>query len=116
MPPATWLSGKGDQDIDGEVEIYGRQVDAAGAVSEDTFRISEMGVEGDVSFAAFEPTLAYRADEDEYLVGWFGDHVEDGVYEVYGRRISGTGSVTGTMFQISDVVAAGNVGGEQARG
>src|SRR5262245_47260540 len=101
----------GDDDTDGEDEIYGQRLDAAtGAeVGVHNFRISNMGPDGDTNFAARAPAVAYNSVNNEYLVAWQGDddtaRLADGEREIFGQRLNAaTGAEVGTHnFRLSDM-------------
>ena len=67
----TW---QGDDTVDGENEIYGQRVSAAGAeVGANDLRLSDVGPDGSTAFSALNPSVAYLRAADEYLVAWHGD-------------------------------------------
>lgn len=108
----TWHA---DQDtlgtVDDEFEIYGQRV--VGSNGNETgvndFRISDMGVDGDIDYDARQPCVAYNPNDNEYLVVWEGDDsaapLVDGETEIFGQRISAmTGEELGANdFRISDM-------------
>ncbi len=68
----------GDDDtaplVNEEFEIFGQRVDAGGTeIGTNDFRLSDMGPDGNVSFDAFSPAVAWNATANEYLVVWAGD-------------------------------------------
>lgn len=88
--------------VDGEFEIWGRQVDARNATGnanifllDNMFRISLMGDEDEKTpaerrrYQAFEPDIAFDANEDQFLVVWRADDntdpLVDDEYEIWGR-------------------------------
>ena len=87
----------------------------ASEIGPNDFRISDMGPDGDVNFAASiltswdEPAVAYNSTADEYLVVWNGDDdmgsLVDGEWEIFGQRLDGsTGLEIGANdFRISDM-------------
>ncbi len=87
----------------------------ASEIGPNDFRISDMGPDGDVNFAASiltswdEPAVAYNSTADEYLVVWNGDDdsagLADDEFEIYGQRLDAlTGAEVGTNdFRISDM-------------
>ncbi len=87
----------------------------ASEIGPNDFRISDMGPDGDVDFAASmlsswdEPAVAYNSIADEYLVVWNGDDdsagLADDEFEIYGQRLDAlTGAEVGTNdFRISDM-------------
>ncbi|MCP4540293.1 MAG: hypothetical protein GY832_24400, partial [Chloroflexi bacterium] len=107
-----------DTGLNDENEIYAQRINAAtGAeVSNNDFRISDMGPDGDDAYDALYPSAAYNNFNEEYLVVWYGDDDTDfgsgslanNETEVFGQRIHGDHSegdqVTGeTDFRISDM-------------
>lgn len=96
---------------DGELEIYGQRVEGgSGAeLGVNDFRISDMGVDGDIDFDAREAAVAYNGTNNEYLVVWEGDDttgtLADGETEIFGQRINAsTGAEIGPNdFRISDM-------------
>ena len=102
----------GDDTTDGEYEIYGQRIDAAtGAeIGTNDFRISDMGdTDGDTTFNATLPALAYNSTDNEYLVVWQGDDTfpGDNDLEIFGQRIDATdGNELGSDFRITDMGTA----------
>jgi hypothetical protein len=101
--------------LDGEYEIFGQRVDAAtGAEIGGDVRLSDMGPNGNLNYAAYEPTAAYNRQDNEYLVVWRGDDstggLVDGEFEVFGQRVDGaTGAALGGDFRLSDMGLDGNI-------
>ena len=99
----------GDDDsgslVDGEFEIFGQRFDADGNEIGSDFRISDMGPDGDTSYDAFVPDVAYNGDDDDYLVVWYGDNdtgsLVEGEYEIFGQLLEGRGAAKGSNFRIS---------------
>ena len=95
----------------GEFEIYAQRIAAAtGAeIGTNDFRISDMGPDGDPLFDALDPSVAFNAAGDEYLVVWAADDLAgtqvEGETEIFGQRLAGaTGAEIGTNdFRITDV-------------
>jgi phosphotransferase system HPr-like phosphotransfer protein len=95
--------------IDGESEVFGQRVSAAGAELGTDFRISTVGTDGDVTRGAFTTSVAYNPTANEYLVTWEGDGLAlDEEFEVFGQRVSAAGTELGTDFQISNVGTDGD--------
>ena len=98
----------GDDVTNGELEIFGRLVDAAGSPVGGEFRISQMGPDGNFNFAGFKPAVAYNSQANQYLVVWSGTDdtaplVQD-EFEIFGQRLDAGGSEVGTDdFRISDM-------------
>ncbi len=96
--------------VEGEIEIFGqRLVGFSGAeTGENDFRISDMGENGDTTYAASSPDIVFNATEHEYLVVWYGDDntngLIDGESEIFGQRIAEDGTEIGNNdFRISDM-------------
>ena len=102
------VAWSGDDAVDGEFEIYGQRLTAAGAaVGENDFRISDIGPDGVAAFAATDPAVV--ANGGEYLVVWEADDSVDGEFEIYGQRLTATGAETGANdFRISHTGADGD--------
>jgi hypothetical protein len=94
-----------------EFEIFCQRIEAGtGAeLGANDLRISDMGPDGDTSFNAHSPAIAYSSTSNEYLVVWRADNDLPGLandeFEVYGQRIAGaTGAEVGPNdFRISDM-------------
>jgi len=103
----------GDDDtaplVDGEQEIFGRRVNADGLlVGADHFRISDMGPNADLDYAADHPAITYNATDNQFLVVWIGDDdagpLVDDEEEVFGQRLNAAGVLVGSNdFRISDM-------------
>ena len=66
------------------------------------FRISEMGADGLATFDGIQPSVAYNATDDEYLVVWHGSETTVGDEDIWGQRIdASSGAELGSDFQIS---------------
>ncbi|MFN8392930.1 MAG: Ig-like domain-containing protein [Bdellovibrionota bacterium] len=110
------LVWSGTDSSTGEREIYAQRINAAtGAeVGTNDFRISDMGPNGNLSYGAYDPAVAYNPTANEYLVVWWGDDnsgsLVSGEYEIYGQRINGaTGAEVGSNdFRISDMGSDGS--------
>jgi hypothetical protein len=100
---------EGDSTVAGEREVFGRLHTGDGSPLGAQFRISDMGAaDGNVSFAARNPAVAYNRRADEYLVVWEGDDdsapLVDGETEIFGQRLSAAGAEIGSNdFRISDM-------------
>jgi hypothetical protein len=100
----------------GESEIYGQRLNAAtGAeVGSNDFRISDMGPDGNGTFDAEDPAVAYNSTDNEYLVVWVGDDITtplvDEEDEIFGQRLNAaTGAEVGDNdFRLSDMGPDGN--------
>lgn len=84
----------------GEDEIFGRRVDPTGNPVGSAIRISTQGPDGNTLFNARDPALSYNVATSEYLAVWEGDRI-DNVFEIYGQRLSGSGTLIGNNFRIS---------------
>jgi len=96
---AVWAS-KDDFLADNEIEIFGQRIDAATGVEigENDFQISRMGPNGDSSYIAYFPGVAYNGKGDEYLVIWAGiapGQAANAETELYGQRIASNGGLIG---------------------
>jgi hypothetical protein len=100
----------GSDDTVGEYEIWGQRVDAAtGAqIGADDFQISLMGPADDPAYDAEDPAVAYNSQNNEYLVVWSADYYTDGDYEIFGQRLTATGTEVSTDFRISVMGPDGN--------
>jgi hypothetical protein len=101
--------------VDNELEIFGQRLTAAGSLAgANDFRISHMGPDGNTSYAAVQPAVAYNSQGNEYLVAWRGDDdagtLVDNEFEIFGQRLTAAGGLAGTNdFRISDMGPDGNV-------
>ncbi|MEW6581243.1 MAG: hypothetical protein AB1416_00595 [Actinomycetota bacterium] len=98
----VWLSD--DTPLEGDTEVYGRRLTAAGAPAAARFRISD--VDGTATFGAsrdHRPAVAYNAMADEYLVVWTGDETTDGEFEIIGHRVSAAGAPIGVDTRLSQM-------------
>ena len=100
----------------GEFEIYGQRLDAAGnPIGSTDFRISDMGDDGNADYDAFAPAVIYDSDNDAYLIVWRGDDntapLVDDEYEIFAQWIDGNnGAALGNNdVRLSDM---GNVDGD----
>lgn len=92
----------------GNEEVYAQRLNLAGAeVGPDDNRISEMGPDGDASFDAAPPSVAWNSVLNQYLVGWHGTNgapLANNEREVYGQLLSADGAEIGVDdFRISDM-------------
>jgi hypothetical protein len=107
----------GDDDTgalaDNEFEVYAQRVSAAGAEVGADVRISSMGTDGDASFDAWNPRVAYNGDDDEYLVAWEGDDNAggsvDNAFEIFAQRLTPALAEIGTDdLRVSSMGPEGN--------
>lgn len=93
-------------------DIYGQRIN--GATNERVgvnFRISNLS-EGDNQHNANDPKVVYSRTAREYLVVWHGSgsvHAPERFFEIYGQRLSRTGSEIGKDFRISHTAELGKV-------
>ncbi len=97
--------------LDNEIEIFGQLITAAGGgTGPNDFRISDMGPDGNTSYAAHFPDVAYNSTDNQYLVVWYGDDVTNEEFEIYGQRLNATGGDLGANdFRISDMGPDGDI-------
>jgi len=72
-----------------------------------------MGSEGNASYDARNPCVAYNSSSNEFLVVWYGDTniggTIEGEFEIWGQRIdASTNQLIGTQFRISDMGPTAN--------
>jgi hypothetical protein len=85
-------------------DIYGQRVSAAGSLVGGEFRISGPGATSDETEAA----VAYGRAANEYLVVWADGRTSiSRGSDIYGQRVSATGSLVGANFPISGTAAVG---------
>lgn len=99
----------GDPILNGEFEISGQRMSATGQQIGDDIRLSDMGLEGDINFAAVAPAVAFNSVNNDYLVVWTGDDGVDGEMEIYGQRVSAAGTEIGSDVRFSDMGPDGNI-------
>jgi uncharacterized repeat protein (TIGR01451 family)/uncharacterized repeat protein (TIGR02543 family) len=80
----------------------------------DVLRASDMGPDGDTSYFAAQPAVAYNATNREYLIVWYGDDtggdLVDNEVEIFGQRIDAdTGAEIEGDFRISDMGPDGSI-------
>ena len=96
----------GDEETaDNENEIYGQRISASGAPIGGDFRISNVGTDGDDLRDASLPDVVYDSVDNQYLVVWRGDDINDNEFEIWGNRLSATGGSLGAGdgdFRISE--------------
>ncbi len=104
----------GDAAGNDEFEIFGQRLDAeSGDAIGGNFRISDMGPDGDTSYGAFAPAVAFSTTSNQYLVVWYGDDnqgsLSEDEFEIFGQLLNSTGGEVGSNdFRISDMGADGN--------
>jgi len=91
-----------------ETEIFGVRVsETTGQPLAAPVRISTMGGDGDPSFAALHPAVAYNPIEDDYLVVWQGS-ATTGEFEIFGRRLNASDLAAGSQIQLTNAGTAGD--------
>ena len=78
-----------EQGVD-EYEIWGQRLSASSGTAIDTdTRLSDMGPDGDDSFIAQTPAIAYSgSSNNQFLIVWSGDNSTDGEFEIWAQRWS----------------------------
>ncbi len=99
--------------VDNEFEVFGQLVDAAtGQLAGNRFRISSMGPNSDIDYAALFPAVTYNSTDNEFLVVWVGDHLDPPLvndhFEVFGRRISAAGQPLAIQVRLSYMGPSGD--------
>jgi hypothetical protein len=100
--------------VDDEMEIWAQRVDATtGSLLGGNVRVSTAGTDGDASdqiyVDAYWPDVAANPDRGEFLVVWQDDRDVDSDPDIFGQRVnSGTGSLLGSDFQISQTPPPGS--------
>jgi hypothetical protein len=88
--------------VDNEFEIFGQRISATSGtlVGSSSFRISAMGPDGDASYAALCPAVAWNSRDNRYLVVWYGDTntggAVNGDLEIFGQMLDGAGAAVGS--------------------
>ncbi|MEO6000581.1 MAG: T9SS type A sorting domain-containing protein [Chitinophagaceae bacterium] len=100
--------------IDNEYEIYGQLlVGNTGVLSGSKIRISTMGPNGSTAYQAFTPVVTYNGADNRYLVVWRGDDntesLVDDDFEIFGQRLTATGSFSASRIRISTMGPDGNI-------
>jgi uncharacterized repeat protein (TIGR01451 family) len=81
---------------DGDFEIFGQRLNATtGAKIGAAIPLSNTGA-GNPGRDANNPAVAYNATANQFLVVWSADEIADGKKEIYGKRVSATGTVLDT--------------------
>jgi len=102
--------------VSGEWEVYVQRLDAAtGAqLGYNDLRVSDAGPDGDTSYSAANPAVAYNSADDRYLVVWYGDDnvgaLIEGEYEIFAELIDAATMwpLAGNDFRISDMGGTGD--------
>jgi len=79
-------------------------------------RLTQMGPDGDASYVATSPAIAYNPLADEHLLVWAADDNQaglvDGEFEIYGQRLAADGTPILGRFRISTMGIDGDPSGE----
>jgi hypothetical protein len=110
----------GDDDtgglVEGETEIFGQRVEAdTGAEIGPDLRVSDMGPDGNASYNAHYPAVAYNGAGNEYLVVWSGEDDTDPLvedeFEIFGQLVdAATMAEIGIDLRLSDMGPDGHRG------
>ncbi len=97
-----------DGKVDGKFEIYGQKIHGAtgSEVGLDDFQISQTGPDFLAELDAFEASVVYNSDQNEYLVIWASEGTTfESEFEIFGQRIHGSAGseIGGNDFRISDM-------------
>ena len=106
----------GDNDtgslVDNEFEIWGQLLNGDGSESGTDFRISDMGPDGDVAYGAQNPSVAFNASTEQFLVVFHGDDnattTVNNEFEIWGHFVDAAGTESGSDFRISNMATDGN--------
>ena len=94
-------------DVRFQREIYGQLINGTTGeeLGTNDFRISDMGPDGDETYSAEHPAVAWDSRQNRFLVVWRGIDDSSGEWEVYGQFLNGTtGEEIGSNdFRISDM-------------
>jgi hypothetical protein len=97
--------------VEDEFEIFGQRLSASGARIDGPIRISDMGPDGNASYDAKKPSVAYNPAANDYLVVWEGDDdtapLVGNELEIFGQRLTGAGVEQGGDFRVSEQGADG---------
>lgn len=98
---------------DNEFEIWGQVVDPLlFPLWGGNFRISSMGPDGNASYDAARPAVAYNPTPDEYLVVWDADDdsgaLVDDELEIWAQRVYSTALLVGSALRVSDMGGSGD--------
>ncbi|HEX7175540.1 MAG TPA: hypothetical protein VF240_09805 [Pyrinomonadaceae bacterium] len=99
---ANGLAGEANEGVN---EIFGQRIDAAKLTETgpNDFRVSNMGGAGN---GAIRPRVIYNSFDKEYLVIWRGVRANVPP-EVFGQRVSLSGTEIDADFQVSNIAAVG---------
>lgn len=98
----AWPDATGEDE-----EVYGQRLNLAGGeIGVNDFQISEMGPNGNISFDAAPPSVAWNSVLNQYLVGWHGNDgppLLNNEREVWGQLLAADGNKLGAELRISDM-------------
>ena len=99
----------GEKSMDGKFELYGRFLDGdtGAAFGEDDFRITHTGPDANPAFGAYRPRIAYLSGSGQFFLVWHADTSQDGVFEVFGQRITANGVSAGSPVRLNGRSATG---------
>ena len=107
---SVFVSRPGAPLATGEIEIFGRRLDAAGQPIGSAFRISSLGADGDADAVPADPAVAYSPASDSYLVVFSGDGGEppyaDDKHQIWSRLVAGDGTVAGPVTSAISSIGA----------
>ncbi len=93
--------------VDGENEIFGQRLNSSAVLQGARIRISNMGPDGNTSYSASNADVVWNSSTNEYFVVWQADDntgsVIDNENEIFGQRISSTGTFSGSRIRLSDM-------------
>ncbi|MEM6701666.1 MAG: hypothetical protein AAF690_03120 [Acidobacteriota bacterium] len=109
----VWQREMSDTASRAEIEVFARLLDGQARPVDSQFRVSSMGPDGDTTYDALDPYVAFNSSSDEYLVVWRGDDNRGGVvqgeFEIFGQRVAANGTPVGADdFRISFMGPRGN--------
>ena len=92
-----------------DIEIRGQRLSASGTPMGTGMQISNPNHAAGSNFA-FEPSIAYNSQDNEYLVGWHanGPMLSADEFEIFGQRLSAAGVEQGGDFRISTTGSDGD--------
>jgi uncharacterized repeat protein (TIGR01451 family) len=112
----AWSGDDNSGDLaDDETEIYAQKISSSGSPQGAPTRVSQMGIEGEASFMAVHPAIAYNPSGGEYLIAWeASDHLGGlvaGELEIFSQRLSEDGIRIGDRLRLSSMGTDGTTDG-----
>jgi hypothetical protein len=102
--------------VNDEFEIYVQRLSSTGdgTAFVNDFRISDMGLDGNVAFQAFTPDIAWNSTNNQYMVVWRGDDslspLVNDEYEIFAQLLTSSATATGSNdLRLSFMGPNGNV-------